>query len=138
MRRVSLLSGLVLASALAAGVAIAAGPEKPRYGGTAVTVLGADPAVLNPGVSVGVPDVFTGCIVHDALVRFGKNFEIVPNLAKSWEISPDGLTYTFHLEKAAFTDGKPVTSEDVKFSLTQVSAKYGPKFLAPGSFIQTI
>ena len=143
MSRLSLLRGtwLVLASALAAGLSIAAGaapPEKPRYGGTAVTVLGADPAVLNPGISVGVPDVFTGCILYDALVRFGKNFEIVPNLAKSWEIAPDGLTYTFHLEKAAFTDGKPVTSEDVKFSLTQVSAKYGPKFNAPGSFIQAI
>ena len=140
MSRLSLLRGtaLVLAGVLATGISIAAGPEKPRYGGTAVTVLGADPAVLNPGISVGVPDVFTGCILYDALVRFGKNFEIVPNLAKSWEISPDGLTYTFHLENASFTDGKPVTSEDVKFSLTQVSAKYGPKFNAPGSFIQTI
>src|SRR4051812_9846699 len=140
MTRLSLRIGacLVLAGAFIAGPTIAAGPEKPRRGGTAVTVLGADPAVLNPGISVGVPDVFTGCIVHDALVRFGKNFEIVPNLAKSWEISPDGLTYTFHLEKAAFSDGKPVTSEDVKFSLTQVSAKFGPKFIAPGSFIKTI
>ena len=129
---------LALAGALAAAPALAAGPEKPRYGGTVVTVLGADPAVLNPGISVGVPDVFVGCILYDSLIRFGKNFEIVPNLAKSWEISKDGLTYTFHLEKANFTDGKPVTSEDVKFSLTQVSAKYGPKFNAPGSFIQTI
>ena len=129
---------LALAGMLAAAPTWAAGPEKPRYGGTAVTVLGADPAVLNPGISVGVPDVFVGCILYDSLIRFGKNFEIVPNLARSWEISKDGLTYTFHLEKASFTDGKPVTSEDVKFSLTQVSAKYGPKFNAPGSFIETI
>jgi ABC-type transport system substrate-binding protein len=89
--------------ALAAAPTLAAGPEKPRYGGTVVTVLGADPAVLNPGISVGVPDVFVGCILYDSLIRFGKNFEIVPNLAKSWEISKDGLTYTFHLEKANFT-----------------------------------
>ena len=66
MRRLPLWIGtcVVLASALAVGPTIAAGPEKPRYGGTAVTVLGADPAVLNPGISVGVPDVFTGCIVY--------------------------------------------------------------------------
>src|SRR5271166_3314754 len=117
----SMRAGLVLATVIS-GTAQAVSPETPIHGGTAVAVLGADPAVLNPGISVGVPDVFTGCILYDALVRFGRNFEIVPNLAKSWEISPDGLTYTFHLEKAAFTDGKPVTSEDVKFSLTQVSA----------------
>src|SRR6516225_1313813 len=95
---------LALAGMLAAAPTWAAGPEKPRYGGTVVTVLGADPAVLNPGISVGVPDVFVGCILYDSLIRFGKNF----------------------------------TSEDVKFSLAQVSAKYGPKFNAPGSFIQTI
>ncbi len=103
-----------------------AADETPRYGGTAIAALGADPAVLNPSVSIGVPDVFTGCILYDALVRFEKGFRIVPGLAKSWDISDDGLTYTFRLEDAAFTDGRPVTSEDVKFSLTQVSAKYGP------------
>src|SRR4029079_4420197 len=63
---------LALAGALAAGPTFAGGPEKPRYGGTAVTVLGADPAVLNAGISVGVPDVFVGCILYDSLIRFGK------------------------------------------------------------------
>lgn len=38
-------------------------------------------------------------------------------LAKSWDISPDGLTYTFHMRRgAAFSDGHPITSEDVLFS----------------------
>jgi peptide/nickel transport system substrate-binding protein len=115
-----------------------AADAKPVDGGTAIAALGADPAVLNPDISVGVPDVFTGCIVYDALVRFGEDFKIVPSLAKSWEISEDGLTYTFHLEKASFTDGTPVTADDVKFSLTEVSSKYGPKFLAAGRFIQDV
>ncbi len=127
------LAGLAL---WAAGVAMAV--EAPKTGGTVVAALGADPAVLNPAVSVGVPDVFTGCMVYDALVRFGPGFKILPSLAKSWEISPDGLTYTFHLEQADFTDGKPVTSDDVKFSLLNVASKYGPKFIAPGQFIQAI
>jgi peptide/nickel transport system substrate-binding protein len=40
-----------------------------------------------------------------------------PGLAKSWDISPDGLTWTFHLRKgAAFSDGHPITSADVLFS----------------------
>jgi len=112
--------------------------ETPQHGGTAIAVLGADPAVLNPDVSVGVPDVFTGCILYDAMVRFGENFKIVPGLAKSWEIAPDGLTYTFHLESASWADGQPVTSDDVKFTLTNVSAKYGAKFNAPGRVIKEI
>ncbi|MBS1818302.1 MAG: ABC transporter substrate-binding protein [Acidobacteria bacterium] len=40
-----------------------------------------------------------------------------PALAKSWELGPDGLTWTFHLRKgAAFSDGHPITSADVLFS----------------------
>jgi peptide/nickel transport system substrate-binding protein len=40
----------------------------------------------------------------------------VPSLAKSYEMSPDGLTYTFHLRRgAAFSDGHPITSDDVLF-----------------------
>ena len=116
----------------------AAAEETPRPGGTAIAVLGADPAVLNPDVSVGVPDIFTGCALYDALVRFGPGFKIVPGLARSWEISKDGLTYTFHLEAASFSDGKPVTSDDVKFTLLEVSAKYGAKFNTPGKAIKDI
>ena len=52
--------------------------------------------------------------------------------------APDGLTYTFHLEKANFSDGKPVTSEDVKFTLIEVSSKYGAKFSTPGKAIKDI
>ena len=107
---------LLAVGALTLGSALALAAETPRPGGTAIAVL-APIRRADPAVSVGVPDIFTGCILYDALVRFGEGFKIVPGLAKSWEIAPDGLTYTFHLETASFTDGKPVTSEDVKFSL---------------------
>ena len=136
-RRSALVSALALC-AVAALPLRAAAEETPRPGGTAIAVLGADPAVLNPDVSVGVPDIFTGCALYDALVRFGEGFKIVPGLAKSWEIAPDGLTYTFHLEAANFSDGKPITSDDVKFTLLEVSAKYGAKFSTPGKAIKDI
>src|SRR5262249_15982479 len=42
---------------------------------------------------------------------------LLPDLAKSWTISPDGLTYTFHLRTARFSDGTQVTASDVVFSL---------------------
>src|SRR5688500_2058422 len=43
--------------------------------------------------------------------------EIEPGLAKSWEVAPDGVTWTFHLRKGAkFSDGHPITAQDVLFS----------------------
>src|ERR1700704_153277 len=131
-----LAGALALALLLATSAEIAA--QEPRRSGTAIVVIGADPAILNPNVTVGVPDVLTGCMLYDGLVRFAEGFRIVPSLAKSWEIAPDGLAYTFHLVDAAWSDGKPVTSEDVKFTLLEVSSKYGSKFVAPGKAIKDI
>ena len=47
----------------------------------------------------------------ESLVRV-YNAEIVPGMAENWEISPDGITYTFHLRDAKWSDGVPVTSGD--------------------------
>ena len=50
--------------------------------------------------------------------------EYEPGLAKSWEVTPDGVTWTFHLRKgAAFSDGHPITAEDVLFSFEVVYDK---------------
>lgn len=58
-------------------------------------------------------------LLHAGLVRLNADLLVEPDLAESWEISEDGLTYTFTLrEGAAFSDGSPVTSADVVWSLT--------------------
>jgi peptide/nickel transport system substrate-binding protein len=70
--------------------------------------------------------------VYDTLVTLAPdNKTIVPDLAKSWEISPDVTTFTFHLDPAAkFSDGSPVTAEDVKWSLTRLATiKGGASYL---------
>lgn len=50
-----------------------------------------------------------------------------PELAERWEVSDDGLTYTFHLNpEAKFSDGSPITAEDVEFSLVTLLDPEGP------------
>jgi len=50
---------------------------------------------------------------------------LVPDLATSWDISKDGLTYTFHLRDAKFSDGSPLTATDVVFSIERSRAYKG-------------
>ena len=62
--------------------------------------------------------------VHDAIVTIDKNLTVIPSLAKSFEQSPDGLTYTFHLRPGVkFHDGKTMTSADVKYSFERCRTK---------------
>jgi peptide/nickel transport system substrate-binding protein len=59
--------------------------------------------------------------VYDPLVRYeGNPAKVVPALAESWTISPDGLEYTFKLVKdAKFHDGSPITAEAVQYSFNR-------------------
>jgi peptide/nickel transport system substrate-binding protein len=58
-------------------------------------------------------------IFHTALLKINNNLEVVPDLAASYTISDDRLVYTFTLRNdVKFTDGKPLTPEDVVFTYT--------------------
>jgi ABC-type transport system substrate-binding protein len=62
--------------------------------------------------------------VHDAIVTVDKSFTVIPSLASSFEQSPDGLIYTFHLRPGVkFHDGKTMTSADVKYSFDRCRNK---------------
>jgi peptide/nickel transport system substrate-binding protein len=60
--------------------------------------------------------------VVEPLVYFQPDGTVVPGVAESWTISEDGLTYTFTLREAMFSDGTPVTVDDVIFSLKAMQA----------------
>jgi peptide/nickel transport system substrate-binding protein len=63
-------------------------------------------------------------VLYDALVDWGPVGEVVGRLAESWEISEDGLTWTFHLvdmDNVTFHDGTPLTAEDVAWSLEYIA-----------------
>jgi peptide/nickel transport system substrate-binding protein len=79
---------------------------------------------LDPSVTYeGEPDVYVSNIyarLADIVVNNGK-FEVVPDLAESWELAPDGKTWTFHLRKGlVFANGDPLKSDAVVYSLQRV------------------
>jgi len=58
---------------------------------------------------------------HEGLLTYDRDLNPQPLLATSWEVSPDGLRYTFHLrEKVKWHDGQDFTAEDVKFSILRL------------------
>lgn len=93
----------------------------PKSGGTLVYSRRAQAQDLNPLVaSGGNGDIFVINQIFDQLVTSNPDggFELSPAIAESWDISDDGKTYTFHIrEGIKFSNGQPVTAEDVKFSL---------------------
>lgn len=58
--------------------------------------------------------------VYDWLVWYAPDGSLVPGLAASWQMSPDGMTWTINMRQARFHNGDPVTGDDVKFSLERV------------------
>ena len=85
--------------------------------GLTLTPSGIDPHV-NASSELGIP--LTS--VYDTLVWQDLNGEFVPGLAKSWETSDDGLTYTFHLrDDVVFHDGTPFNAQAVKFNLGRIA-----------------
>jgi ABC-type transport system substrate-binding protein/ABC-type dipeptide/oligopeptide/nickel transport system permease component len=81
-----------------------------------------EPPLLDPTVSAAAPisEVVYGN-VFEGLVRLDSHGEARPALAKSWEISQDGLTYRFHLRDGVrFHDGSAFTAETARFSLDRV------------------
>jgi peptide/nickel transport system substrate-binding protein len=119
---------LMLATRLAMETMPTFGEEEPRYGGTLVTTaVGAEPKSLAPYDYLGIMDFIILNNIYDNLVRLDSQGNAIPSLAESWNISQDGLTYTFKLVRnAQFTDGVPVTSADVKFSMLEIQLPYNP------------
>lgn len=93
-----------------------------------------DSASLDPARAYETTPGIVNRVAYQTLVTFPDNSveTIIPMLAEKWEISSDGKTYTFTLNaNARFSDGSPVTAEDVVFSLNRTkNIKGNPSFLA--------
>ena len=99
-------------------------PTEPAMGsqGGRLVRLFSDPPTLDPHITT---DYLAAAIVNEVfggLVTIDPSIEIVPDLAKQWDISPDGRVFTFRLrEDAKFHDGSPVTAEDFRWSLERAA-----------------
>jgi peptide/nickel transport system substrate-binding protein len=117
---------LLLAVVLLVGlwtVPVALAQEKPRSGGTLRVALAGDP----PSLDMHQEQTFMVTIplspVYNTLVMFDPHGypKVVGDLAKSWTVSDDGLTYTFTLHQGVkFHDGSELTSADVKTSWDKI------------------
>lgn len=76
---------------------------------------------MDPALSTDVPTGRAVAYVFDGLTRFTPDAKVVPGLAKSWDVSTDGLTYTFHLRTGVkFHDGQPFGAKNVIFTFQRV------------------
>ena len=95
--------------------------DRPPQGGTLVRLF-ADPPTLDPHLMGDVTSSVIGGEVFGGLVTLSLDYQPVLDLAETCSISEDGLVYTFVLrENAKFHDGKPVTAQDVKWSIERAA-----------------
>ncbi len=95
----------------------AAGAQSGRF-----VRLYVDPPTLDPHLTTDATSAEIIVEVFGGLMTIDKDLNVVPDLAESVDISGDGRIYTFRLRRdARFHDGKPVTAEDVRWSLERVT-----------------
>lgn len=115
--------GLALLVALTSFVSVAALEQRllvtvPAYGGSLVEGTVGNPQFVNPLLAISDADRDLQSLTYAGLMGLSGEGKIIPVLAQSYTISPDGKTYTFILRPdALFTDGTPVTADDVVFTV---------------------
>jgi peptide/nickel transport system substrate-binding protein len=91
----------------------------PEAGGTYTEGIAGSPMAINPVLSQANPvDQDLVALIFSGLTRVNSEGEVNPDLAERWEISDDGMVYTFFMRQdATWHDGAPVTSSDVVFTV---------------------
>jgi peptide/nickel transport system substrate-binding protein len=131
-RRRLLGSGAALTAGTIFGIPFEVAAQAAKGG---VLVIGSTqaPRHLNSAVQSGIATMMPAAQLFASPIRMDKNWKPQPYLAESWTLSPDNRSVALVLRKdAVFHDGKPITSEDVKFSIETIrdnhpfKTMYGP------------
>jgi len=115
-------------------VVVSAFAQTPKKGGTLIYGRGGDSVGLDPAYETDGNSFMICDNTMEALVDFkDESTEVMPGLATSWDISSDGLTYTFKLRKGVkFHDGTPFTADAVVFSLGRQMKNRNIKYFGKG------
>ncbi len=91
----------------------------PARGGAYVEGVAGFPQHINPLLAqYNDVDKDLCALIFRGLTRVDEHGNVLPDIARVWKVSPDGLTYTFYLDdKATWQDGTPITSADVAFTI---------------------
>lgn len=123
------LLGTVLIAAVLGYAALSLTTEVvPEEGGTFTEGVIGNPRAINPILcGYNQVDCDLSALLFRGLTRLNERGEVVPDLAEGWEVSDDGLEYTFHLrEGIRWHDGAPFTAQDVAFTIRTIQdATYG-------------
>ena len=128
-RQVFIASLTILAVAVV--VALTGRPKTaedvPAAGGSYVEGVVGHPTYLNPLLStLNDADEDVVSLVFSGLTRLSPDGTVVPDLATSWTVSPDGTEYAFQLRDAVSQDGQTVTPDDVVFTINQIQSPVFP------------
>ena len=97
---------------------VAAGPVR---GGELIFALSSDPPNLDPHISTGTAARTVKLQLYNGLLRYVEDGTFVPDLAEAWQITEDGLEYTFPLKQnVQFHDGSPLTARDVEATVRRI------------------
>ncbi|MEI6843574.1 MAG: ABC transporter substrate-binding protein [bacterium] len=92
--------------------------EVPDYGGSFTEGVIGSPRFINPLLAFSETDKDITSLVYSGLLKADANGTLIPDLAQSYTISDDGLTYTFVLkDKIYFHDGTKITTDDIVFTI---------------------
>ena len=128
LTRRSLMAATTLAPALMTLAEARAQGVAPKRGGVLNALLTPEPPVLILGVNSQGPTLQAASKIYQGLFKFSPTLEVLPELAASWSLSEDKRSYTFKLQpNVTFHDGKPMTADDVIFSITRFHAELSPR-----------
>ncbi|HMK61004.1 MAG TPA: ABC transporter substrate-binding protein [Dissulfurispiraceae bacterium] len=95
--------------------------------------LNSNPSTLDPAQITDVQASVIAAKLFNGLVKLDAKLNVVPDIAESWELSRDGLTYRFHLRRGfLFSGGREVTAGDFKYSFERLLA---PSTKSPNNWI---
>lgn len=95
--------------------------EVPARGGSLTEGVIGTPRFVNPVLALGDADRDLTALVYSGLLKSEEGGRLIPDLAKSYTISDDGLVYTFTLrDEIFFHDGTPVSADDIEFTIQKV------------------